>query len=73
MIRTGFIVIILTSLVACSGPDRKKRAEPLEVFATHIHADGSKLFVFTLEMQQGKGQQGERARGGGAGGKPGGD
>lgn len=74
MIKQLIFVVMVTAMVACSGPDRKKHSEPLEVFATHMLDDGTKLFVFSLEIQQGRGQQGERAKGGGGsvGGRHGG-
>jgi hypothetical protein len=72
MIRKSIFVLILTSIVACSGPDRKSQAEPFEVFATHILDNGTKLFVFSLEMTQDGGPQGEKSQGGGGPGGGGG-
>jgi hypothetical protein len=80
MYRYTVVILLVLIAAACSGPSKKKRAEPLEIFSTQILLDGTKLFAFTLERPQRRqnsegGRQGKRGKGGhgGQGGRRGGE
>jgi hypothetical protein len=57
-----FIAIALVSIFACS--NQKKDAEPQGFLATHIFDDGSKQFVYTVDLSElSKGGEGGRGAG----------
>lgn len=65
------VMAVIALCGACASKEKRPRPEPVTQFNTHISADGTKLFVYRMEMperESGGGQRG-RPQGGGMGGR----